>query len=76
VQIAWFPGWKATVHGQPAPVSADGMGFIVIQPKCLGDCEIDLAWTGPGDLQLSAVVSLATLGLLAFLSFKRRGVAK
>jgi len=76
VQIAWFPGWKATVHGQPAPVSADGMGFIVIQPHCLGECEVNLTWTGPGDLPLSAAISLATLGLLGFLFFKRRGVAK
>ena len=74
VQIAWFPGWKATVHGAPKPASADGMGFIVIQPGCQGDCEIDLAWTGRGDLPLAAAVSLATLGLLAFLSFRRRRV--
>ena len=74
VQIAWFPGWKATVHGAPQPVSADGMGFMVIHPRCHGDCEIDLAWTGRGDLPLAAAVSLATLALLAFLSFRRRGV--
>jgi hypothetical protein len=37
-----------------------------------GDCEIDLAWTGRGDLPLSAALSLASLGLLAFLSFKRQ----
>jgi hypothetical protein len=72
VQVAWFPGWKATVHGAPRPVSADGMGFLVIQPRCQGECEIDLAWTGRGDLPLAAVVSVATLGLLAALVFKRR----
>jgi hypothetical protein len=38
-----------------------------------GDCEIDLAWTGRGHRPLSAAVSLATLGLLGFLSFRRRG---
>jgi len=71
VQIAWFPGWKATLHGAPTPVSADGMGFLVVHPNCQGPCEIDLAWTGPRDLPLSAAISLATLGLLAFLSFRR-----
>jgi hypothetical protein len=50
------------------------MGFIAIQPRCQGDCEIDLTWTGRGDLPFSAAISLATLGLLAFLSFRRRGV--
>jgi hypothetical protein len=72
VQVAWFPGWKAAVHGEPRPVSADGMGFLVIQPRCQGDCEIDLAWTGRGDLLLAAVVSLATLALLAALAYRRR----
>ncbi len=72
VQVAWFSGWKATVRGEVKPVSADGMGFLVIQPQCQGDCEIDLAWTGRGDLPIAAVVSLATLGLLAGLAFRRR----
>ena len=49
VQVAWFPGWKAAVRGESRPVSADGMGFIVIQPHCQRDCEILLAWTGPSD---------------------------
>ena len=73
VQVAWFPGWKAAVHGQPKSVSADGMDFLVIQPQCQGDCEIDLTWTGRGDLPLAAMVSVATLALLAFLAFRRRG---
>ena len=73
VQVAWFPGWKAAVHGEAKPVSADGMGFLVIQPRCQGDCEIDLAWTGRGDLPLAAVVSVAALALLAALAFRRRG---
>jgi hypothetical protein len=72
VQVAWFPGWKATVRGESRSVSADGMGFMVIQPQCRGECEIDLEWTGRGDRQLSAGISLATLGLLGFLSFRRR----
>jgi hypothetical protein len=41
------------------------LGFLVIQPQCQGQCEIALAWTGRGDLPVAAVVSIATLGLLA-----------
>jgi hypothetical protein len=59
-----YDGWKAFAHGRPEPVSADGMGFILIHPECEGDCEIDLRWTGPGDLWLAAFVSLAPLCLL------------
>jgi hypothetical protein len=71
VQVAWFPGWKAFVHTGATPVSADGMGFMVIQPHCQGDCEILLAWTGRGDLPMAAVVSLAAGMLLAFMAFRR-----
>jgi hypothetical protein len=71
VQVAWFPGWKATVRGDPRALSADGMGFMVLQPRCQGACEIDLAWTGRGDYVPSAIVSLATLGVLAFLALWR-----
>ena len=74
VQVAWFPGWKAAVHGEAKPVSADGMGFLVIQPQCQGDCEIDLSWTGRSDLSMAALVSVATLALLAAMAFRRRGV--
>ena len=72
VQVAWFPGWKAPLHGQPTPVSADGMGFLVVQPHCQGDCAIDLAWTGPRDLPITALISLATLILLGAMIFRPR----
>lgn len=67
VQAAYFDGWKALVQGRPTSVSADGMGFILVHPECAGDCEIDLRWTGPGDLWLSALVSLAALCLWVWL---------
>ena len=64
VQVAWFPGWKASAAGQSIPVSADGLGFIVLQPRCQGDCEINLAWTGRGDFWWTALVSAASLVML------------
>jgi hypothetical protein len=71
VQVAWFPGWKAQVRGESQPVSPDGMGFLVIHPRCAGDCEIDLAWSGRGDLTLTAIVSLAALALLGVMIYRR-----
>jgi hypothetical protein len=71
VQIAWFPGWKATLRGKPTPVSADGLGFLLLQPQCTGDCEIDLKWTGRGDLTLTAIVSQAALALLGVMIYRR-----
>jgi hypothetical protein len=71
VQNAWFPGWKATVGGRPIPVSADGMGFIVLQPGCQGECEVDLVWSGRGDRLISAMISLAALGLVVMMIWRR-----
>ncbi len=72
VQAAYFDGWKAFVHGRPRSVSADGLGFILVHPECEGDCEIDLRWTGPGDLWPAAFVSLAALSLTVWLMFRAR----
>jgi SAM-dependent methyltransferase len=75
VQVAWFPGWKALVHGERRPVGPDGLGFMVIRPKCEGNCEIALLWTGRPDLPYAAVVSVAALGLAAMLFYRRKPFA-
>jgi len=67
VQVAWFPGWKAWVNGQRRPVERDGLGFLLIQPDCAGDCEVTLRWTGRPDLPFAAFVSAAALILAAWL---------
>lgn len=64
VQVAFFPGWKADVGGARKPVSADGLGFLLIQPDCQGNCEIALRWTGSPDYLFSAAISLVSLGLV------------
>ena len=65
VQVAGFPGWKATVAGQRKPVSADALGFLVLQPECTGACEIALQWTGSPDLPYAAAVSALALIAIA-----------
>lgn len=72
LQVAWFPGWKASVRGRPVAVEADGMDFIALRPRCEGDCEVELRWTGRGDRWYTAALSLAGVGLIAFLVFGRR----
>ncbi|MES1257762.1 MAG: hypothetical protein ABUS51_05005, partial [Acidobacteriota bacterium] len=68
VQMSYLPGWKASVNGRPVPVRGDGLGLIVIDPDCEGNCEIQ-AWYGmTGEAWvcrgLSALVSLGLLGML------------
>jgi hypothetical protein len=75
VQVAWFPGWKVIVRGQATPVAKDGMGFLVIEPGCEGECEIDLAWTGRGDFRWTAGVSAATAVLLVTMLIRSRSLA-
>ena len=70
VQVAWFPGWKALVRGERRPVTPDGLGFLLIQPECEGNCEIALLWTGRPDLPFAAVVSVAALAFLAMLLYR------
>jgi hypothetical protein len=67
VQVAYFSGWKAKVGGQSRKVQADGIGFILIQPDCEGDCEIDLNWTGPRDIYFAAFVSVVGLAITGLL---------
>jgi hypothetical protein len=69
--VAWFPGWKARLRGRELAVSPDGMGFLMLQPQCEGDCEIELAWTGRGDRWITAAISAAALALLAAMIWKR-----
>jgi len=67
VQTAYFSGWKAKVRGESRRVRADGIGFVVIEPECEGDCEIELAWTGRWDNWWSAAMSLVGLGVTVWL---------
>jgi hypothetical protein len=58
----WYPGWKATVNGMPAPVlRANGVFRAVPVPAGVSDLEFHFA---PASILLGAVISL--VGLLAF----------
>jgi hypothetical protein len=65
VQVAGFAGWKAWVGAERKPVSADALGFLLIQPRCEGNCEIALSWTGRPDLPFAAAISVLALLALA-----------
>uniref|UniRef100_Q028P7 Uncharacterized protein n=1 Tax=Solibacter usitatus (strain Ellin6076) TaxID=234267 RepID=Q028P7_SOLUE len=71
VQIAWFPGWKATIGGRAIPVVPDGIGFVVLRPDCQGECEVTLIWSGRADYMISAIVSLIALGITAVMLWRR-----
>ncbi|MBL8294685.1 MAG: hypothetical protein JNN08_22765, partial [Bryobacterales bacterium] len=41
VQINYHPGWRARANGQPVAVERDGLGLVLLRPRC-GECEIEL----------------------------------
>ena len=72
VQITYDPGWEARIGNRKVKTSADGLGFIVIDPEC-ADCSIDLEFTGGRERKAALAVSLlVVLGLLTML-FVHRG---
>ncbi len=72
VQVPWFKGWKAFAGVSERPVSRDGLGFMLIEPRCEGACEITLRWTGRPDQPFAAGISIATLVLLAVLIYRAK----
>ncbi len=68
VQETYNPGWRAVVKGRTRPVFSDGLGLIVIDTGCNGDCEVDLSFGATGETWLcrglSGLASILLLGLL------------
>jgi hypothetical protein len=61
VQVAHVPGWTARIAGRHIDVRRDGLGFLLLEPRCEGDCEVDLVWHGRPDLPFAQWISIATL---------------
>jgi hypothetical protein len=63
VAEAYFPGWKATVDGRPAPVlRADGAFVgVAVGP---GDHTVELVYSGPAAATAGRLVTAATLAVL------------
>lgn len=69
-QIDYHPGWHARAGGTSLPVFADGLGFMVIDPQCSGDCEMAIEFDGGVESKLCRTASAAVL-LLALAAAAR-----
>ncbi len=47
VAVNFDPGWTATMNGRPVRLYPDGMGMIVLEPNCSGNCAVQMHWS-PG----------------------------
>lgn len=63
VSINYDPGWTATSNGRPAPLHADGLGLIAIEPNCSGACEIRMRWSAGGEPVFGIAMFLIALTL-------------
>jgi hypothetical protein len=61
VQETFNPGWRATIHGVPQSVKKDGLGLLVIEPACQGECEISLTYDGGQEWRATCLASLLAL---------------
>lgn len=70
------PGWRARVRGatgeayRDVPLASDGIGLILIDPKCVGECSIDLEFTGGPERTVALVVSLLMTAILLAVAFR------
>jgi len=73
VQITYHPGWHAVSNGKPCELFGDGLGQIVVEPKCEGVCKIEIIYDGGPEMRISKIVSGASwLGCIGWIALYRR----
>ncbi len=65
LQLSYHHGWRASANGSPRPIRKDGLGLMVVEPRCSGDCQIELTYDGGLEMKLAR---LAPAGALLFLA--------
>jgi hypothetical protein len=73
LQMTYAPGWHAAVGGAERPVWADKLGFIVVEPRCNGPCEIQVQYNGGLELHLTMAASGLVMFGVAIGWARRRG---
>ena len=66
VQETYAPGWHATILGREIPTGKDGLGLILLDPRCNGPCEIDLYFGVSPEAWLCRAFSLMASLLIVF----------
>jgi hypothetical protein len=61
IQVSYHPGWRASVAGEPRRLSGDGLGQIVVDPNCAGNCTVELAYDGGIEMRIARFLSWGSL---------------
>ena len=73
VQVTYERGWEAWANGKPQRVFGDAIGQMVIEPDCLGRCQVSLSYTGGWEHRATRAMSLAAMLVGIGLGWRRRG---
>ena len=60
-QVTYDRGWEAWAQGRKQRLRGDGLGLMVIEPDCLGECDIELRFTGGWERLLTRVLSVMAM---------------
>jgi hypothetical protein len=61
VQITYHPGWHALVHGAARKVFGDGLGQLIVEPDCVGPCDVQLIYDGGVEMLTARILSWSAL---------------
>jgi hypothetical protein len=61
VQITYHPGWHALVHGAARKVFGDGLGQLIVEPNCVGPCDVRLIYDGGVEMLTARILSWSAL---------------
>jgi hypothetical protein len=60
VQVSFDKGWRARVNGVEQRIAEDGLGMMVIYPRCSGSCIVDLSYEDDTEMRIARIVQLAS----------------
>jgi hypothetical protein len=72
VQVSYHPGWHAFANDQPRPIERDGLGFMVIEPRCNGPCQIRLEYDGGVEMLLARIASAGSALIFGIWFFRSK----
>lgn len=60
IQERYMPGWTATVNGLPQKVEQDGLGLMVLKPRCTS-CSVTISYDGGFEWRATCLASFLTI---------------
>jgi hypothetical protein len=72
VAVTHHSGWSARVDGSERLIRRDALGLMVIEPRCSGECQIELAYDGGPEMRAARLVTLAAIALAPIWWWRRR----